>query len=386
MAMLENKEKAFKLVFNINTNKVKEDYPKKNDRDVEATTTTTTNTAGKKKESEDKPLTNFEFNKPRCINSNLGQNKLNENYIYFLNQINNINQRVADCSRKLNEFETFRQLGLAFMSNTQNINHYLLGMNSNYLNSNFNLNNINPFSPFNNNINFSFNYFGNQNPLLTNYIQNQNFLNDMRVFNNLNNISNSKSIKPKKYTITLKTKTNVPNIEKVSKIEVYTSYHNKKDNSKINTQNINNNNNAPVKNEKLIKNKINIEDIMSGKEKRTVVRLNPIPPSYSSFDISKLLNKYLKIENGKNQRIYKAIYTPLCKIIGKNLGYCFIMLAQPKYVIDFHNVFSGRILGKKKCNKPCNVIWAEIQGEEFLKLNENDPIRKPLIFKDIVKD
>ena len=149
-----------------------------------------------------------------------------------------------------------------------------------------------------------------------------------------------------------------------------------KDNKKIQQEN-------EAKKEKNIKNIINIEDIKTGKETRTVVRLNPIPPNYSSFDISKLIDKYLKIESGKNQRIYKALYTPLCKIIGKNLGYCFVMMAQPKYVIDFYNTFNGKIFGKKKCKKPCNVIWADKQGDDFLKTTEDDPIRKPIIFKDI---
>ena len=128
------------------------------------------------------------------------------------------------------------------------------------------------------------------------------------------------------------------------------------------------------------------EDIKSGIETRTVVRLNPIPPNFSSFDVSKLLDKYLKIENGKNQRIYKALYTPLCKVIGKNLGYCFVMMASPKYVIDFYKTFNGTTFGLKKCYKPCNVIWADFQGEDFLKLNKDDPIRKPIIFKDIKND
>ena len=70
----------------------------------------------------------------------------------------------------------------------------------------------------------------------------------------------------------------------------------------------------------------------------------------------------------------------------KNLGYCFVMMAKPKYVIDFYKVFNGRIFGKKKCKKPCNVIWADVQGEDFLKECEDNPIRKPIIFKDIKTD
>ena len=62
------------------------------------------------------------------------------------------------------------------------------------------------------------------------------------------------------------------------------------------------------------------------------------------------------------------------------------MLVKPKYVIDFYNTFNGKCFGKKKCKKPCKVIWADKQGEEFLKVSEDDPIRKPIIFKDIKRD
>ncbi len=226
------------------------------------------------------------------------------------------------------------------------------------------------YSNYNNNYN---NYRFN-NPLLSNYFPNNNLIN-INNMSNIINYNNKNNYNQEKYTITFKSETKDPNIEKVSKIRVTTSYV--KDNLNINQEN------RPAKNEKKL---INIKDIELNKETRTVVRLNPIPPNYSSFDISKLLDKYLKIETGKNQRIYKALYVPLCKIIGKNLGYCFVMMAKPKYVIEFYKTFEGRSFGKKKCKKPCSVIWADIQGEAFLKNNEEDPIRKPIIFKDLRDD
>ena len=269
-------------------------------------------------------------------------------------------------------------LGEYAINNPHNINNYLY----NQIHNNFANNDLipnSPLSPFLNSVNYNFNYYGFQNPLTTNtnYLQNQGIMNMNYYLSNMNNSGNSN-----KYTITFKSKTNIPNVEKVSKIKVITSYR-KKENSKIKLEN---NANTQSKNEKSIKNTININDIISGKETRTVVRLNPIPPNYSSFDISKLLDKYLQIELSKNNRIYKAIYVPLCKVIGKNLGYCFVMMVQPKYVIDFCKVFSGKVLGERKCNKPCKVIWADFQGDIFLKQNEDDPLRKPLIFKDVIKD
>jgi hypothetical protein len=135
-----------------------------------------------------------------------------------------------------------------------------------------------------------------------------------------------------------------------------------------------------------LENIINLDSILSGKETRTVVRLNPIPQHYSRFDVCKLLDKYLQIESGKNQRIYKALYIPRHKVTGKNSGYCFVMMVKPKYVIDFYKTFYKKSFGKKKCKKPYNVIWADIQGENFLKASKDDPINKPMTFKDIKMD
>ena len=314
------------------------------------------------------------YNNNYYQNNNYNNNYYLKNKLFSLdnNRYNNFNNyNIYNSLEKILEqkrrFQQLKEFGLFSITNKQNINNYLL---KSYINVNNNFNN--PFIPFSNNIycNFNNNFYnyGNQNSLLYNYIPNNNNILNVNDINQLKNKNNEK------YTITLKSKTDDPNIEKISKIQVTTSYV--KDNKKIQQEN-------EAKKEKNIKNIINIEDIKTGKETRTVVRLNPIPPNYSSFDISKLIDKYLKIESGKNQRIYKALYTPLCKIIGKNLGYCFVMMAQPKYVIDFYNTFNGKIFGKKKCKKPCNVIWADKQGDDFLKITEDDPIRKPIIFKDI---
>ena len=93
----------------------------------------------------------------------------------------------------------------------------------------------------------------------------------------------------------------------------------------------------------------------------------------------------MKIEYGKNQRIYKALFVPLSKVIGRNIGYCFVMMVKPKYVIQFYNIFNRFSFNRKKCKKPCTVIWADYQGEDFLNISE-DPLRKPITFKDIIDD
>ena len=315
-------------------------------------------------------------------NSNNNTNYFNPGFLGFISEFNSNNflnlqnnsNNPLDYSKIIeaeNKFRNILQISLNSLNNERNINYYLLNMLiNNFINSYNNLLNYNQFIPFNNNIN----YYGSN--LMGNFFPNNNIINSLQHQKNINSFNNINN--PENYTITFKSKTNDPTIEKVAKIQVTTSFI--KDNSKVKPEK---NDNPKSQN---IKNLININDIINGKEKRTVVRLNPIPPNYSSFDVCKLLDMYLKTESGKNQRIYKALYTPLCKVIGKNLGYCFVMMVKPKYVIDFYNTFNGRIFGKKKCKKPCKVIWADIQGEEFLKASEDDPIRKPIIFKDIIID
>ena len=327
------------------------------------------------------------INAPPTNSNNSG---LNNNNIFNTNNV--YNQKLALHNEQKIKFQQLKDLGITAIKNPQNINHYLF---NSYVNNVY-FNNINQCLPFNNNMNINLNTNYNYNnmgyigsPLFRNfgnYLPNQSYMNNgmnsiynmnnnlkgLDILNNLNNLNNQN------YIITLKSKTNDPTIEKVSKIQV-TTYCVKDNSKKVE-------NNDVIKKEKIIKNIINLDSILSGKETRTVVRLNPIPPNYSSFDVCKLLDKYLQIESGKNQRIYKALYTPLCKVIGKNLGYCFVMMVKPKYVVDFYNTFYGKSFGKKKCKKPCNVIWADMQGEDFLKASEDDPIRKPIIFKDIKTD
>ena len=125
-------------------------------------------------------------------------------------------------------------------------------------------------------------------------------------------------------------------------------------------------------------NEIKFDLIYNGKEKRTCVRLSPIPRKYSPFDMVKLIDKYLKTEPG--QRIYNSIYVPLAKVIGKNIGFCFVNMISPVYVISFYNTFNGTYFNNAK--KPCTVVFSDQQNMNF---NEENPLRRPIYFKDHLK-
>ena len=271
---------------------------------------------------------NFDKNKYGNRNQNISNYNANINLNLFnaINYINYLNIQLEKIIKNHNDFLKIKENGLKELYNINNINNYLVNNN---FNSNF-------FYPYN----------------------------LLQLLNNANFLKNKDN-----FQITFKSKTNDPLIEKIQKFNISTKY----------TKNNNNNKDTKISENNII----NIEDILSGKEKRTVVRISPIPPNYSSFDVSKLLDKYLKIENHKNQRIYKALFAPLSKIIGKNLGYCFVMLVSPKYVIKFYETFNGKSFNKKKCKKPCNVVWANLQGDDFLKVSD-DPLRSPIIFSDTI--
>ena len=274
----------------------------------------------------------------------------------------NANRNVfTDLNKQQMLFNILAQRGLNCLANPNNKNHYLLNiincliLQNQLFPYNFNINN-NVINNFSNNINPLYNNNCFQYPIINN-LSNGNFIN-----NNINN--------PEKYTITLKSKTSDPTVEKISKITVTTSFI---DNSA-----------TKQNNKETVKKLINIQDILSGKEKRTVVRLNPIPKKFLILDIIKLLDSHLKPE--RNKKIYKALYVPYTKGKEKNLGYCFIMMASPRHVVEIYNAFNGRVFGKKKNQNPSKVIWADKQGDEFLKLNEDDVSRKPLVFPDCCVD
>lgn len=339
------KFKKKKMKNNSNINKKKNKItPLNNDTDLKNQNTNFNTNNYNNTINQDNNLMNLNINIPNSYNYQIENNNNIQNNFFepnFLNNNNYINifnnasyitnfDYINKKLKKIKELETqiiyLKEKGLRELNNTNNINHYLLKT----------LNTIgNPC--FNQNVNF----------------------NQMNNFNNFN--------------FTYKIKTYNSNVDKIHKINIKTKNINKKD---INTE---------VKKKISENNIINIDDIISGIETRTVVRINPIPLNYSSFDLCKLFDKYLNKDNKKNNRIYKAIYTPLCKTIGKNLGYCFVMMVKPKYVIQFYNIFNRKSFNKKKCKKLCSVVWADLQGDDFLKVSE-DPLRSPIIFKDTIND
>ena len=228
----------------------------------------------------------------------------------------------------------------------------------------------------NNNNNFIINYLNSQQQAQTHFNYNTpNFMNPMPnlFYNNLPLFNNTASNHPNGYNIT---NNFIPTSLKIVSKD--------KNNEKIFLNIDYEKNTAILKLDEQIKklkvkpeNEINVNLILSGKENRTFVRLFPIPKNLSPFDMIRLIDSYLKTIPGK--RIYNAIYVPLTKKIGRNLGFCFVNLVNPKLVVDFYKTFNGLYL--KNCKKPCTISFSDNQNIEI----SNDPIRSPITFKDCIK-
>ena len=229
--------------------------------------------------------------------------------------------------------------------------------NSTYLinsNNNLNINNINKFQQ----LNPFFSYYRN---LLFNY-QIQKYQLFQFIMNMANN--NNENI-------------NINNIS-INKNRIQ-NFHKNKNNKKNKNNNENKNNSNFKQKPPKPENEIIISKILLGEEKRTFVRLSPIPNKYSPFDIINLLDKLLKTIKGK--RIYNSIYVPLAKVIGKNKGYCFINLVSPKYVVEFYRILNG--INLKNCKKPCSVVFSDKQN---IDCSNDDALKRPIIFTDVVKN
>ena len=246
-------------------------------------------------------------------------------------------------------------------SEESNINDSFQKINNNNAQEKYiNLDNNTCFNNLNN-LNNNYNLFLNQLPL--NY-NNQNLL----LINQMQKYQLYQMI------ITILNNQNMNNLKNIS-----IKYNNIPIKSKKNN-NINNIYSNNKKNKTKLENIINISSLLSGEEKRTIVKLSPIPNKYSPFDVILLLDKYLNTKKG--ERIYSSLYVPLTREIGKNKGYCFINLVSPKYVIEFYRVFNGLNFKIKNCKKPCTVVFSDIQ---IVDCSNDDALKRPIVFSDLIK-
>ena len=88
---------------------------------------------------------------------------------------------------------------------------------------------------------------------------------------------------------------------------------------------------------------LEINLVLNSTIKDTTIKLVNIFKNFSSICMSHYIDKNLTIKREKCNRIYSYLRVPLRKKIGKNFGFCFINVTDPKYAIYFYNAFHGII-------------------------------------------
>jgi len=314
-------------------------------------------------------------NTKNYINKNISQfpkkenqNDENNNIIIMNNYINN----------NINYFEMYNQNKNFPYLNNQIINNNIYNRysgtpNFNYINENNQLTPVfidhqfySPIIPYNNlNMNFSIN---NQNN------NNENIFQSLHV-NNLNpnnENTNDEQILKKMITKQSKFKKN----QKNSNSNI--SYNNNNQNQYQNFLNYNNTNNninnktnqnsnlitksqnqSKKQNQKEEKNKINIQNIILQKDKRTTLMIKNIPNKYT-------ISTFLEEINIDFKNKYDIFYLPIDYTNKCNLGFAFINFVDSFHIIEFYDNYRGKKWKKFNSEKICELLYAKYQGKKEL--------------------
>ncbi|EFJ36208.1 hypothetical protein SELMODRAFT_438348 [Selaginella moellendorffii] len=104
---------------------------------------------------------------------------------------------------------------------------------------------------------------------------------------------------------------------------------------------------------------LDLDRIVSGEDKRTTLMLKNIPNKYTS----KML---LAVIDEANQGTYDFIYLPIDFKNKCNVGYAFVNMIEPSYIVSFYKAFNGKKWEKFNSEKVASVAYARIQGKAAL--------------------
>ena len=107
------------------------------------------------------------------------------------------------------------------------------------------------------------------------------------------------------------------------------------------------------------RNKINLENIIRKKDKRTTIMIRHIPNKYSL----KLLIDDIN-ENFKDK--YNLIYLPIDNVNCCNLGFGFINFTNIFHILGFYDYYFGKKWKRFNSDKKCELVYAKIQGKDDL--------------------
>ena len=109
--------------------------------------------------------------------------------------------------------------------------------------------------------------------------------------------------------------------------------------------------------------KIKIEDIISGKEKRTTLMLRNIPNKYT-------LNNVVEEINPSFWGKYDYINLPIDYERKLNLGYAFINFVEPMHIILFYETYYMKKWSRYRSDKKMDMSFADKQGKKDINCKD----------------
>ena len=143
-------------------------------------------------------------------------------------------------------------------------------------------------------------------------------------------------------------------------------FSNKKESNHQNTNNNTNNSNNNTSNTNTSSNlskKINIDDIITGKEKRTTLMLRNIPNKYT-------LNNLVEEINPSFWGKFDYINLPIDYDRKLNLGYAFINFVDPMHIILFYETYRLKKWTKYRSDKKMDMTYADKQGKKDINCKD----------------
>jgi len=104
---------------------------------------------------------------------------------------------------------------------------------------------------------------------------------------------------------------------------------------------------------------LNLQNIEDGKDKKTTVMVRNIPNKYTQKMLLAEIDEELK---GK----YDFFYLPIDFKNKCNVGYAFMNLTDPLWILTLYKCFNGRRWSHFNSGKICEITYARIQGKEAL--------------------
>ena len=190
---------------------------------------------------------------------------------------------------------------------------------------------------------------------------------NMHMMNN-NNYMVNQNIAKSKYNMYKNNNNNQVQINQYMQNKIYNNNNNMNMNNNINMSNNKNIKNTNLNHNKTNdkekqKQKIDIIEIISGKDKRTTLMLRNIPNKYKLNDLVKEIDKSFW---GK----YDYINLPIDYERKLNLGYAFINFVEPLHIILFYETYHNKRWMLYKSDKKMDMTYADKQGKKDINCKD----------------